>query len=169
MTPISRSEYLAPDHLPAVSQLRELVAPDRLVLLPDQLVERDGEMIAGFRQDAQALRVRAMEAEINVELVLPDGAKSGIYSEHDADWVLPLILSVPGGAIGTLVANEVQRLLDAWREKGGASSHPTLRYREVVLSADDSEAKVVEIEGPAEDVIQVLRERAALPRGDDDR
>ena len=169
MSSISRSEYAVPDHLRALPQLGGLVAPDRLVLLPDQLVERDGERIAGFRQDAQALRVRAMEAGIDVELVLPNGAKPGIYSEHDADWVLPLILSVPGGVIAVLVANELQRLLDAWREQRGASAQPTTRYRELVLSADGSEAKVVEIEGPAEDVILVLRERAALPRGDGDR
>lgn len=169
MMAISRSEYPAPPYLPATSELGASVAPDRLVLLPDQVVERDGEAIAGFRSDAQALRVRATEAGLDVQLVLPDGAKPGIYSEHAADWVLPLILSVPGGVITTLVANELQRLLDAWRERRGASAQPTTCYRELVLSADGSDAKIVEIEGPAEEVVQLLREKAALPRGDYDR
>ena len=167
--PTSRAEYPVSADLPAAAELAGLVAPNRLVLLPDQIVERDGQLIAGFRSDAQALRVRAGEAGIDVELVLPGGATPGIYSEHAADWVLPLILGVPGSAVGTLIANELQRRINAWREHRGSSAQPTTRYRELVLSADGSDAKIVEIEGPAEEVVQVLREKAALPAGDDDR
>jgi len=57
----------APEHL----DVGELVKPrhvDALVLLPDTLSPVGEQMVAGFREGAQALRVRAKQEGIAVEV-----------------------------------------------------------------------------------------------------
>jgi len=152
-----------PEHLGAgelVSRRRE----DALVLLPDTLSAVDGQMVAGFREGAQALRVRAKQEGIPVEVVLPEGARPGHYSEHAAEWVLPLLLGVPATAVGLLIANEIQRWIDEWREQG-RSRIPTLRYREVLVDEATQRTTVRELEGPADEVADWIARRAALEAG----
>jgi hypothetical protein len=128
-----------------------------LVLIPDTISEVSGRPVAGFRPDAQALRVLAAEAGIEVELAHPDDVEPGIYSEHDADWVLPLMLELTNGVTAGLVANYLQRRLDEWR--GHNSGTPTARHREVI---SDGDSKIVrELEGPAPEVIDWLRSKEA--------
>jgi molybdopterin-biosynthesis enzyme MoeA-like protein len=146
-------------------------ASEGLVLLPDVLSPIDGELIGGFRPPAQALRVSALKRGIPVELALPEGAKAGFYSEHTADWVLPLILGVPTAIVASLVATQLQRGLDAWRSRGTARV-PTVRYREAITEGREDRTYVREIEGPADAVLEWLKEeRGAVPEieaGDDD-
>jgi hypothetical protein len=160
--PVGKCVYAAPEHLDA----SELVGrrEDALVLLPDTLSSVDGQLVAGFREGAQALRVRARQDGIPVEVVVPDGAQAGHYSEHAADWVLPLILGVPATVVGLLIANEVQRWIDAWREQG-RSRTPTLRYREVLVDELTQRTTVRELEGPADEVADWIARRAALEAG----
>lgn len=162
---VRKSVYPAPEHL----EDRELVTrrEDALVLLPDTLSLVDGQMVAGFREGAQALRVRARQEGIPVEVAVPEGSRPGHYAEHGADWVLPLplILGVPVATVGQLIANEIQRWIDEWREQG-RSRIPTLRYREVVVDEGSRNTTVRELEGPADEVADWLARRAALEAGD---
>jgi hypothetical protein len=144
---------------PAPQYLQSLAtsAPgEGLVLYPDQISTVGDDQVAGFRPDAQALRVAALEQEIPVEIVTPDGTRKGVYDEHAADWVLPL-LEVPSGVVAALVANYLQKRLDGWRARHGKRS-PTVRYRELEASEGDTSLRVREIEGPCEEVIDWLRE-----------
>ena len=157
-----KTVYAAPEHVDG----EDLVGrgKDALVLLPDTLSLVDGQMVAGFRQGAQALRVRAKQEAVPVEVVVPEGARAGHYSEHAADWVLPLILGVPAMIVGQLIANEIQRWIDEWREQG-RSRMPSLRYREVVIDDVTRKTQVRELEGPADEVADWIARRAALATG----
>jgi hypothetical protein len=160
---VHKTVHPAPEHLDAGELIRRR-REDALVLLPDTLSPIDGQMVAGFRQGTQALRVRAKEEGVPVEVVVPEGARPGHYSEHAADWVLPLILGVPAAAVGQLIATEIQRWIDAWREEG-RSRTPTLRYREVLVDEATQKARVCELEGPADEVADWIARRPALEAG----
>lgn len=158
-----KTVHPAPEHLDSGELIRRR-REDALVLLPDTLSSVDGQMVAGFRQGAQALRVRAREGGLPVAVVVPEGARPGHYSEHAADWVLPLILGVPSAAVGQLIANEIQRWIDEWRDQG-RSRTPTLRYREVLVDEATQQATVREVEGPADEVAAWIARRSALEVG----
>jgi hypothetical protein len=159
---VGKSVYRAPEHLDA----SELAGrrQDALVLLPDTLSSVGGQLVAGFREGAQALRVRAKQEGVPVEVVVPEGARPGHYSEHAADWVLPLILGVPTTVVGLLIANEIQRWIDEWRD-AGRSRIPMLRYREAVVDEATQRTTVRELEGPADEVADWIARRAALEAG----
>jgi hypothetical protein len=160
---IRKSVGPGPEHLDAdelISRRRE----DALVLLPDTLSPIDGQMVAGFREGAQALRVRAKQEGVPVEIVVPKGAQPGHYSEHAAEWVLPLILGVPVAAVAQLIANEIQRWIDEWRAHG-RSHTPILRYRELVVDEATRTTSVRELEGPADEVADWIAQRPALSAG----
>ena len=160
---IRKSVHPGPEHLDA-GELAGRQREEALVLLPDTLSPVDGQMVAGFRQGAQALRVLARQKGVPVDVVVPEGAKPGHYSEHAADWVLPLILGVPATTVAHLIANEVQRWIDDWREQG-RSRMPTLRYREVIVDEATQTTTVRELEGPADEVVDWISRRAALDAG----
>ena len=87
-----------------------------LILLPEQVTESKGEVFASFREDAQALRVHGAEAGLDVRLHAPPGARLGVYREHAAELVLPLLVFAAGATynvVCNLVANEIQRILTA--------------------------------------------------------
>lgn len=158
---VRETVHAAPEHLADVAQLVTLRARGGLVLLPDTVSVVNDRVIAGFGPDAQALRVAAREVGMSVELLTPPGAQPGVYSEKAADWVLPVVLSVPGTLVAQLVANELQRRIDRYR--GGRTCQiPTARYREVVID-ERERVQMREIEGPADDVVDWLRERSGLP------
>jgi len=155
----------APDHVAALAARH--LGIDGIVLLPDTVTESNGRVVAGFRSDAQDLRVSALEAGLPVVVAVPDGATPGAYVEHSADWVLPLIVMSGAIPIATnLISNMIQRKIDQWRA-GGQTRHPTLRYREVVRQRDGT-THLREIEGPAEAVAEWLRSQRVheLPPGD---
>jgi hypothetical protein len=158
---LRKSVYPAPGHLDA----NDLAGREgTLVLLPDTLSQVDGQMVAGFREGAQALRVRAKQGGVPVEVVVPEGARPGHYAEHAADWVLPLVLGVPTATVAQLIATEVQRWIDEWREQG-RSRMPTLRYREAVVDEATQKTTVRELEGPADEVVDWIARRPALEAG----
>lgn len=163
---IEQRENGAPDDIVALAVTRP--DPQGLVLYPDRVSPIGDDLVAGFRDDAQELRVAAIDAGIPVDVALPDGTRAGQYTEHAADWVLSLI-AVPTSVVATLVATSLQRRLDAW-QKQRSGTPPTVRYREVV-SKNDGQTIIREIEGPASEVIEWLREerggRPELGPGDD--
>jgi hypothetical protein len=144
-----------PAHMPSVAALAPFVDEAALVLLPNTLSTSSGRSVAGFRHGAQELRVAARQAGVQVEVLLPPGAEPGHYSEHDADWVLPLVLGVPASVIAGLIVGQIQAWLS--REKRG-DRVPTVRYREIFLEAD--RCRLREIEGPADEVIDWLKDDA---------
>lgn len=144
---------------PAPQYLQSLVTSaigEGLVLYPDQISTVGGDQVAGFRPDAQALRVAALEQEIPVEIVTPDGTRKGVYDEHAADWVLPL-LEIPSGVVAGLLVIYLEKRLEDWKTRHGKRS-PTVRYRELDASEGDASLRIREIEGPCEEVIDWLRE-----------
>jgi hypothetical protein len=157
---VHKSVYPAPEHLDATG----FEPRDALVLLSDTLSPVAGQMVAGFRDGAQALRVRARQSGVPVEVVVPEGARPGHYSEHAADWILPFILGVPVATVAQLIATEVQRWIDGWR-KEGRSRIPTLRYREVLVDEATQKTIVRELEGPAEEVADWIVRRSMLKAG----
>lgn len=162
---VRKTVHPAPEHLDT-AELISRRRDDALVLLPDTLSPVDGQMVAGFRQGAQALRVHAKQEGVPVEVVVPQGARPGHYAEHTADWVLPLILGVPAATVGQLIAHEIQRWIDEWRAQG-RSRMPTLRYREVLVDEATQKARVRELEGPADEVADWIARRPALEAGDE--
>src|SRR3954467_14515032 len=130
---VRKTVHRAPEHLD-VGELARLQGGDALVVLPDTLSPVDGQMVAGFRPGAQALRVRAEEEGVPVTVLVLNGARAGRYSEHAAEWVLPLILGVPAASAAQLIANEIQRWIAEGREQG-RSPIPLLSYREVIVES----------------------------------
>lgn len=156
----------APTHLPSAEELLTKRASGALVLFPDEISSVEGQSVAGFRDGTQELRVGAKRIGLDVELVVPNGAKPGHYSEHAADWVLPLVLSMPTAVVATLIANQLQVWIDRWRDTG-ASRMPVVRYREVVIDEARGRTAIKEIEGPAEEIIEWVRERSEIQRDGD--
>jgi hypothetical protein len=156
--------YLEPKpEWPSAAELAELDGEGKLVLLPDQVDDDlQGELIAGFRPDAQELRVNAQEAGLEVTLYAPPGARLGVYEEHAADWVLPVLVNFDVSLIASIVGNLISARLEAWRaERGEAAEVPVLRYRELEIEGDRTRLR--EIEGPANQVRDLLRERDEQP------
>lgn len=104
----------------------------------------------------------AAEVGVYVTVATPEGAVAGAYAEHAADWVLPLVLSVPVNVVSNLVYD----LLKDWLGRRAEGERiPTARFRELIVEGD----KVIqrELEGPADEIMQWLCDRelpgAALP------
>jgi hypothetical protein len=127
-----------------------------LTLFPDRIEAHDDVVVASYRPDAQALRVVAEQLGLKVTVVAPKGAKKGIYTEHAADWVLPLI-EIPDAVVAAFIVAYLDHRLKGWRAGSSARRAPVVRYREVERSADGA-TQEREIEGPAEDVMAWLRE-----------
>ncbi len=135
---------------------RELLARANsgvLLLLPEQAQVENNTTIAPFRSYAQDLRVLAREQGHRAELVVPDGAQPAVYSEHAAEWVLPVVFSVPATVAANLIAVWIDRRL---RGRGRGEATPIVRYREARIVRD--QFKVREIEGPADKVRDMLRD-----------
>lgn len=141
---------------PNAAELTE--SSDRVVILPAQVENRNGEVIAGFRPDAQELRVNAASEGIEVELYAPAGARLGVYREHAADWILPTVLGIPISLGTQLLANLIQARIDAWREQSAPGPEPEVRCG--LAEIEDGNLRVRDLEGPAEEVRDILRELA---------
>jgi hypothetical protein len=148
-----------PSGWPAAEELAERAAGVDLLLLPEEIRESERGNIAPFRADAQELRVVARENGLQAELVIPAEAQPAVYSEHAAEWVLPVILSLPAGVAVNLISTWIQGRLDK-RKRG--EPMPTLRYRQAELI--DGQIRVRELEGHADAVIAVLGGQKPPPR-----
>jgi hypothetical protein len=151
---INERQLDALDIWPSADELSERLAAGGLVLLPDDVSDVHGEIVASFREAAQALQVGAKKAGIPVEFAAPPGARLGVYRERAADWVLPYVLSIPTGIAIGLIVNEIQRVLGAARRSKQAI--PIFRFREVVI--EDGRTTVRELTGPADELLLTLRE-----------
>lgn len=156
---VSSFETRPAAHLPRFDELLALATEGTVVFLPDTVDTVGEKVVAGFRPETQELRVDAIDAGLDVELWIPEGATPGTYSEHAADWVLPLLIGMPADIVAMLVAAALERRLAIWRATRSAGRSPTVRYRELVTDTSKGEVKQVEIEGTAEDIIDVLRRR----------
>lgn len=139
-------------------QVEARLGTEGLWFFPDSLASVDGETVAGFRPETQPLRVAAQAHGVNVELVVPDGAKAGQYTEHAADWVLPLVLSIPAQVSADLFVSYLRARLQGWRD-AGESRTPTVRYRELFIDGGTGSVRQREIEGPADGVLEWLEIR----------
>jgi hypothetical protein len=75
---VEEREVAALETWPSTDELNNRVAAGGLVLLPDDVSEVEGEIVASFRESAQALRVGAKTAGVSVEFVAPPGARLGV-------------------------------------------------------------------------------------------
>jgi hypothetical protein len=146
------------ENWPTAAELSGRFGDGKIAVLPDRVEESGEEVIAAFRRDTQELRVSGQEAGLEVELVSPAGARLGIYEEHAADWILPTIASFPLSIAGTLVANMLQARIDTRKAGGEEQAMPVVRYQEVEI--DGERTRLREIEGPADEVRDLLRQRA---------
>jgi len=153
MKPEVIERFVAPPRgWPTATELTERAASADLLILPEDARDRAGSKVAPFRRYAQDLRVVARESGLRAELVVPDGTQVAVYSEHAAEWVLPVMFGVPASVVATLVANWLQARLDS-RRRGAPM--PTVLYREAELAGD--QVRVREVEGPADAVIAMLK------------
>ena len=161
---IAERELAALEIWPSTDELSKRGAAGGLVLLPDDVSDVEGEVVASFREAAQALQVGAKRTGLPVEFVAPPGARLGVYRERAAEWVLPYVLSIPTGVVIGLIVNEIQRVLDGARRS--RQETPTFRFREVVI--EDGRTVVRELTGPADELVRTLRERLPRDAGGDD-
>jgi hypothetical protein len=149
-----RESYREPDeNWPPVGELEDR-SSQRVVILPDRIEQTTGKLTAAYRPDAQALRVDAKQRGIEVELYKPAEARRGVYEEHAADWVLPVLMSVPVNLACGLIVNLIQARLDAWRAAGSPQPPPEMRCG--LLEIDKGELRVRDLEGPAVEVRDAL-------------
>jgi hypothetical protein len=141
-----------PSGWPTATELAERAASADLLLLPEDTRDCAGSKVAPFRRYTQDLRVVARESGIRADLVVPDGTQVAAYSEHAAEWVLPVVFGIPASVVATLVANWLQARMDSRRP---GAPMPTVRYREAELRGD--QVRVREVEGPVDAVIAMLR------------
>lgn len=145
---------------PTAAELAERGASADLLILPEETRDREGATVAPFRAYAQELRVVAREGGMRAELVVPEGSQVAVYSEHAAEWVLPVVFGVPASVVASLVANWIQARLDS-RRRGAPM--PTVRYCQAELAGD--QVRVREVEGPADAVIAVLQSEQRQSEG----
>jgi hypothetical protein len=134
-----------------------------ILVLPDRLVEEDGERVAAFRPEAQPMRVDINAAGRTVELLVPAGARRRSTEEHAAEWILPVVLlvgQIPVGVASTLIADWIRN------RRVERPEARRMLYREAARLPDGT-FRVIQIEGPPEEVATVVeRRQGGLPPGD---
>ncbi len=126
-----------------------------VVVLPDRIHDSDGVTYAAFRAEAQSLRASLVDAGLKVNLVIPPGARKATYEEHDATWVLPVLVNLaqlPVGTVASVIGNWITAHISRLSPK------PRVRYREGHRTPDGA-IDVLEIDGPGDEVVRILRER----------
>lgn len=140
-----------------------------VAIIPDNLLTTSSGMVAGYRPETQSLRVFLREQGLSVALATPTGARTASYEEHDATWVLPLLLSIPAGVVSGVLSTYVTDWLKRERKKvpDEEAQAVIVRYREAELVASTGKIVVRELEAPLDTLIEVLetRERESLPPG----
>jgi hypothetical protein len=144
-----------PDHWPTAVDIGRVVASGAVALLPDRVDERDGRLLASFRPEAQALRVRTKSVGLDAILLMPPGAEAVVYSEYTADWILPVLIAAALTVPANLAADLIHDRIGPESQKG--VTLPTVRYREAII--EHGRVRVYEAEGPANEVERLLRAR----------
>jgi hypothetical protein len=134
-----------------------------LGLIPDRVYKVDGQLVASFRPDAQAIRVAAQAAGITVEMVAPDGAEFAMRSQYAVDWVLPVLAGATAGVPCQILATLIAARIEGCMRR--SEKPPEVAFREVIV--EDGKVQERELRGPAREVEQLLRKRAES--GDDSR
>lgn len=151
---------LAADSI-TVDDVRGLERAGVLGLLPDRVHEVDGQIVASFRPDAQAIRVAVEAAGTTVEMVAPEGAELAMHSQYMAVLVLPLLvgaaLSVPCGVLANLISARIEGA------KRRADEPPEVVFREAII--EDGKVQERELRGPAREIEQMLRRRVESGEG----
>jgi hypothetical protein len=114
----------------------------------------DAKPWASFRPAAKEIKQSLERHGLQVVFAVEPGISPTVYVEHDAAWVLPIILSLPIGTVSAAVGNIISDLIMR------SARNRTVVYREAILTPS-GKLSVREIEGPAEDVAKVLRQRSA--------
>ena len=152
---MKEKRILLPDQISGLVKTVGPPANDEIFILPDRVVEQDGKVFAAFRPETQALRVLFQDAGYKVTLPAPKGAKRGGYEEHDASWVLPVVLTAAGlpiGIISSLVADWI-------KSKTRSKDSPQVLYRHVTMETAEADIELVEISGTADEIAQLLGSR----------
>lgn len=153
--PLQESVRDTPNHWPVTEEIEAAAAAGGLIILPDRIDTAGERRVAAFRGDAQELRVRAKQKGLEAQLLAPADAELAVYSEHAADWVLPVVVSAVLAVPSALVADMLHdRIADAGEAK---ITMPEVRYREAYV--EDGQMRLREIEGPADELLQLLRQR----------
>lgn len=145
------------------------IDPASILIFPDRVSESQGATYAGFRADAQALRLFLTNAGVRTDLATPAGAKRAVYEEHNATWVLPTLVAVVGSGVFSIatpfVVDWIRSRFASISEKD--RSQMRLRYREAELNLETGQLHMCEIEGDPEAVAAAIEARhndGALPR-----
>jgi hypothetical protein len=145
----------------SAEEVRDLERAGVLGLLPDRVHEVDGQIVAAFRPDAQAIRVAVEAAGMTVEMVAPDGAELAMHSQYMAVWVLPLLasgaLSVPCAVLANLITARIAAA------KRRSEEPPEVVFRETII--EDGKVQERELRGPAREIEQMLRKRVESGEG----
>lgn len=137
---------------------------DAVLVVPDKLFNTSKGEFAGYREDTQSLRVFLSQEGLKVQLATPPGAKAVSYEEHDAIWVLPLVVTVVGGTAANVLSQTLINWLQKRKKEFGDLEAVKLRYREGELDLSTGKLTVREVEGPIDAVIEaVIEARESLP------
>ncbi|MBK5233098.1 MAG: hypothetical protein JJE13_08985 [Thermoleophilia bacterium] len=150
------------DPLPFWPESEELeLGQNNVVFLPSSRGELDGEVVMGFRQEAQEMRVKAMDDGFDVQLFTPGGARPGILQEHAAEVVLPFLVagvsSIPFSIIGDYIYDYI-------KSRGTDDSV----FKVGLVEIEEGNMRIHNIEGPPADVLSFLEDASGQVFGDDD-
>jgi hypothetical protein len=136
------------------------VDPSGILIFPDRVHESRGVTYAGFRADAQAIRLALAEAGVPTNFATPRGAKRAVYDEHHATWVLPTVVGIMGsGVLGIatpFIVDWIRSRFASISEKD--RSQVKLQYREAELNLETGQLHMYEIEGDPEGVAAAIQQ-----------
>jgi hypothetical protein len=148
VTGVSEQNFALDDELAAL--VESVARAGDVLIIPEFVEEIDGNTVAAFADSTQELRVDLADRGLQVQLALPEGAEPRPYEEHFVEWVLPVILSVPGAIVATA---QIIGWLRDWHSR---NRDRVLRYREARFDEDEGRYVVRELVGPADRVADVL-------------
>lgn len=152
---VSERTNRLPEDLVARETIELARSRGTVTLLPDRVTKHEGRTLAAFRPDTAELRAVLRDSGVGVELAAAPDAELATYSEHSADWVLPVVLFVSGipvGVVTGVIANWLTVKL------GTDAKNTIVHYREGHVRTDGS-IDVVEVSGPRDEIAKLLKER----------
>jgi hypothetical protein len=138
-----------------------------VAIVPDNFLTTAEGLVAGYRTDTQSVRVFLGSRGLKVVLATPPGARAASYEEHDATWVLPLVLGIPASVVSGVLTSYMTDWLKRQREQIADEEAPAIsvQYREAELDPSTGRILVREIQAPVDELIKVLEasRRESLP------
>jgi hypothetical protein len=135
-----------------------------LLIFPDKLFETREGKFAGYREETQSVRVFLREHGLRIQLASPPDTKAVSYEEHDVTWVLPLVVSIVGGAGANVISHYLLRWLERRKGELRETEGVKVRYREGELDLSKGKLTVRELEAPLGALMEALNEeRESLP------